>query len=117
MLLLTIILNFLINSISSVIVVNGKEAISFFKGDSSMVSKTEDVGTYTYVLRQILRSIISPAINNAALTALFYKYLDEKNEHHTLSEDIFKVKHYTKRRTILVLAALAYSTYSIIVTV
>ena len=115
MFLLTIILNFLINSISSVIVVNGKEAISFLKGDSSIVSKTEDVGTYTYVLRQILRSIISPAINNAALTALFYKYLDEKNEHHTLSEDIFKVKHYTKRRTVLVLAALGVMSFGIFV--
>ena len=115
MFFLTIILNFLINSISSVIVVNGKELISFFKGDSSIVSKSEDVGTYTYVLRQILRSIISPAINNAAITALFYKYLDEKNEHHTLSEDIFKVKHYTKLRTILVLAALGVMSFGILV--
>ena len=100
---------------TALIVVNGKELISFFKGDSSIVSKSEDVGTYTYVLRQILRSIISPAINNAAITALFYKYLDEKNEHHTLSEDIFKVKHYTKRRTILVLAALGVMSFGILV--
>ncbi|MBR6988098.1 MAG: glycerophosphoryl diester phosphodiesterase membrane domain-containing protein [Clostridiales bacterium] len=115
MFLLTIILNFLINSISSVIVVNGKEAISFLKGDSSIVSKTEDVGTYTYVLRQILRSIISPAINNAALTALFYKYLDEKSELNTVSEDILKVKHYTKQRTALVLAALGVMSFGILV--
>lgn len=115
MFFLTLIMNFLINSISSVIVVNGKEVISFFKGESSIVSKSEDVGTYTYVLRQILRSIISPAINNAALTALFYKYLDEKSELNTVSEDILKVKHYTKQRTALVLAALGVMSFGILV--
>lgn len=106
MFLLTVILNFVINSVSSIIVVNAKELISFFKGNTSIVSKSEDVGTYTYVLRQILKSFISPAINNAALTVLFYKYVDEKSELYTLSADIFKVKEYSFNRSALVVAGL-----------
>lgn len=65
--LLTILLNFAINSVSSIVVVNCNEVVSFIKKNSAnVVLKSEDVGTYTYVLRQILKSFISPAVNNAA---------------------------------------------------
>ena len=110
MFLLTVILNFMINSVSSVIVVNVKELVSFLKGNASVVSKSEDVGTYTYVLRQILKSFVSPAINNAALTVLFYKYVDEKSELYTLSADIFKVKEYSfKRSAAFVIGLITFS--------
>lgn len=110
MFLLTVILNFMINSVSSIIVVNVKELISFLKGNASVVAKSEDVGTYTYVLRQILKSFISPAINNAALTVLFYKYVDEKSELYTLSADIFKVKEYSfKRSAAFVIGLVSFS--------
>lgn len=110
MLLLTIILNFMINSVSSVIVVNAKELVSFLKGNSSVISKSEDVGTYTYVLRQILKSFVSPAINNAALTVMFYEYIDEKSELYTLSADIFKVKEYSfKRSAAFVIGLITFS--------
>lgn len=110
MFLLTVILNFMINSVSSVIVVNMKELISFLKGNASVVAKSEDVGTYTYVLRQILKSFVSPAINNAALTVLFYKYVDEKSELYTLSADIFKVKEYSfKRSAAFVIGLVSFS--------
>lgn len=110
MFLLTVILNFMINSVSSIIVVNVKELISFLKGNASVVAKSEDVGTYTYVLRQILKSFVSPAINNAALTVLFYKYVDEKSELYTLSADIFKVKEYSfKRSAAFVIGLVSFS--------
>ena len=110
MFLLTVLLNFVINSVSSIVVVNLKELVSFFKGNTSIVAKSEDVGTYTYVLRQILKSFISPAINNAALTVLFYKYVDEKSELYTVSEEIFKVKEYSfKRSAIFVISLIAVS--------
>ena len=74
LILLTIMMNFLINSVSSIIVVNAKEFISFLqRNKGNVVLKSEEVGTYTYVLRQILKSFISPAVNNAALTVLFYR--------------------------------------------
>ena len=91
--LLTIIVNFVINSLSSVIVVNWNELINMFRGNNKNVMfKAEAVGTYTYVLRQFLKSFISPAVNNAALTVLFFRYIDEKDMLATLDERTFKIK-------------------------
>ena len=106
MLLLTIMLNFTINSVASIVVVNFKEVVSWLKGNTSFIDKTESVGTYTYVLRQILKSFISPAINNAALTVLFYRYVREKSELYTLSSDFIKVKEYSFRRSAITVAAI-----------
>ena len=106
MFLLTALLNFLINSISSIIVINWKELISFFTRDKNIIAKSENIGTYTYVIRQVLKSFISPAINNAALTVLFYRYVDEKSELYTLSSDIFKVREYSVKRSALLVGIL-----------
>ena len=101
LILLTIILNFLINSLSSIIVVNAKEFISFIQRNrGNIVAKSEDVGTYTYVLRQILKSFISPAVNNAALTVLFFRYIENKGELTSISRDMFKAKKYPKKISI-----------------
>ena len=101
LILLTIILNFLINSLSSIIVVNAKEFISFIQRNrGNIVAKSEDVGTYTYVLRQILKSFISPAVNNAALTVLFFRYIEDKGELTSISRDMFKAKKYPKKISI-----------------
>ena len=98
LILLTIILNFLINSVSSIIVVNAKEFISFIqRNKGNVVLKSEEVGTYTYVLRQILKSFISPAVNNAALTVLFYRYIEDKGEFASLSKELFLAKKYPKK--------------------
>ncbi len=101
LILLTIILNFLINSLSSIIVVNAKEFISFLqRNKGNIVAKSENVGTYTYVLRQILKSFISPAVNNAALTVLFFRYIEDKGELTSISRDMFKAKKYPKKISI-----------------
>ena len=53
--LLTILVNFVINSLSSVIVVNWNELVNMFSGNNSnIVFKSEAVGTYTYVLFVVL---------------------------------------------------------------
>ena len=106
MFLLTALMNFLINSVSSIIVINWKELISFFTRNKNIIAKSENIGTYTYVIRQILKSFVSPAINNAALTVLFYRYVDERSELYTLSYDIFKVREYTVKRSALVVGIL-----------
>lgn len=107
MALLTLILNFLINSASSIISVNVKEFLAFImRRRGNIVSKSEDVGTYTYVLRQIMRSYFSPAVNNAALTVLFFKYIEAKGELVTLSRDVFKAKKYSKKVSIGFIAGL-----------
>lgn len=106
MFLLTALMNFLINSVSSIIVINWKELISFFTRNKNIIAKSENIGTYTYVIRQILKSFISPAINNAALTVLFYKYVDERSELYSLSHDIFQVRDYSVKRSALVVGIL-----------
>lgn len=106
--LLTILLNFAINSVSSVIVVNWNEVAGMIFGNSkNTVSKAENIGTYTYVLRQILKSFISPAVNNAALAVLFYRYVDEKDMLRTLSRDTFKSKKASKKSVMAFLIVLS----------
>ena len=95
MFLLTVILNFAINSVSSILVVNGEELMSFMRRTGNVVAKSEAVGTYTYALRQILKSFLSPAINNAALTVLFYKFLDDKTKKETVSNEVHQLKQYS----------------------
>lgn len=108
LLLLTILLNFVINSVSSVVVVNCNEVISFIKKNSAnVVLKSEDVGTYTYVLRQILKSFVSPAVNNAALAVLFYRQIDAKDMLKTLSSDTFKSGKASKKTVIIFIAVMA----------
>ena len=104
MLFLTIIMNFLINSVASVVVINVRELVSFFVKPSGIVTKSSDLGTYTYALRQILRSLVSPAVNNAALTVLFYKYIEEKRLFTSISKDVFKEVKPTKKSMIIIAA-------------
>lgn len=95
--LLTVILNFVINSVSSIIVVNGNELISWIqKNSANVVLKAEGVGTYTYVVKQVLKSFLSPAVYNAALAVMFYRQIDEMDLLKTLSKDVFKSKKPTK---------------------
>ncbi|MBR3280088.1 MAG: glycerophosphoryl diester phosphodiesterase membrane domain-containing protein [Lachnospiraceae bacterium] len=105
--LLTVIVNFVINSLSSVIVVNWNELVNMFTGNNkNVVFKSEAVGTYTYVLRQFLKSYISPAVNNAALAVLFYRYIDEKDMLATLDERTFKFRKPSMKIVITFMAAL-----------
>lgn len=105
--LLTILVNFLINSLSSVIVVNWNEIVNMIRGNNkNIVFKSEAMGTYTYVIRQLLKSFISPAVNNAALTVLFYRYIGEKDMLSTLSSSTYKYKKPSWKVLIPVLALL-----------
>jgi glycerophosphoryl diester phosphodiesterase len=105
--LLTVLVNFLINSVSSVIVVNWTELVNMIKGNSkNIVFKSEAVGTYTYAIRQLLKSFISPAINNAALTVLFYRYIDEKDMLRTIDARTFKAHRPSRKNLIPFIAAL-----------
>jgi len=103
LLLLTVIMNFLINSIASIVVINFREIYSFFVKSSGIVTKSSDVGTYTYALRQVLKSLLLPAVNNAALTVLYYKYMEEKHLFTSISRDVFKEVN-TNRKILVVVS-------------
>ena len=105
MALLTLLLNFGINSLASIITINVREIIALFEKNTGVVSKSAQLGNYTYVLRQLLKSLISPVVNNAALTVLFYRYIEEKELLTALSADVFKeVK--TTRKTVAAFASI-----------
>ena len=105
--LLTILVSFVINSLSSVIVVNWNELVNMFSGNNSnIVFKSEAVGTYTYVLRQLLKSFISPAVNNAALTVLFYRYIDEKDMISSINSSTYNFQKPSWKTVAAFLAAL-----------
>ena len=97
MALLTLLLNFGINSLASIIIINVREIMALFEKNSGVVSKSAQIGNYTYFLRQILKSLISPAVNNAALTVLFYRYIEERELLGALSADVFKEVKSTKK--------------------
>ena len=106
MVLLTILLNFAINSFSSIVVINLREFLSVFQKSTGIVTKSAEIGSYTYVLRQILKSLLSPAVNNAALTVLFYRYIEEKHLMRALSKDVFIQIQPTKKTKIAAVATL-----------
>ena len=90
--LFTLLLNIAINSFSSVVVINTQELLSLIHKNTGIVNRVSSNGSYTYLIRQIIKSVFSPAINNAAFTALFYHYIDEKHMMGSLSKNIFMEK-------------------------
>ena len=101
MVLLSVLLTILINSIASVITVNAEEFKTLVKGDFGIFSKAEGLGVNIYVIRQILKSFIEPAVDNAALTVLFFNYIDEQDMRSSISGDFFVEKKFSPRTTVL----------------
>lgn len=100
--ILTALVNLIINSISSMLMVNAEEIKTLFKGDLGIFSKSEALGMNIYVVRQILKSYIAPAINNAALTVLYFKYMEQKGLGDTISKSIFIEKKFRVRTNVIV---------------
>lgn len=113
--LLTLLLNFAINSVSSIVVINLRELLALFQKSTGIVTKSAEIGNFIYILRQLLKSFFSPAVNNAALTVLFYRYIDEKGLLHALSADTFKEVKSNKKTALHFISALlviiAFETY------
>lgn len=107
MVLLTIIMNFVINSIASIVTVNVEEAVTWIKGDFGIVSKSENLGMNIYVIRQLLKSYFAPAVNNAALTVLFFKYVDDRNMLATISNDFFEEHKVSVKNAVAILSVMA----------
>jgi glycerophosphoryl diester phosphodiesterase len=89
--IMTLLVNALINVVASGITINVAELLAFITRGSGQVTRSVQVGLYTYTLRTILQGLIVPVINNAGLTVLFYRYLDDSEQVATLSRDVFKV--------------------------
>ncbi|MBR3158075.1 MAG: glycerophosphoryl diester phosphodiesterase membrane domain-containing protein [Atopobiaceae bacterium] len=87
---LMLLTNFLINSVASAITINISEFVALFSSAGGIVTRSVAVGTYTYALRQLLQSLLIPAVNNAGLAVCFFLYLDEAETIGTLSRETFR---------------------------
>ena len=109
--LLTLLTTIALNSIASVIVINIRELVSFLGTRTGVVSKSSQIGTYTYFLRQVLKSLTCPIINNAALASLYYQYLEEKSDITEVSKNTFKEVNPSKTfKTLNALAVVLFIT-------
>lgn len=105
--LLTLVLNFLINSVSSIIPINIAELISFFERGLNITIKQMILGNYVYAIRRILKSLFAPAVNTAGLTVLFFSYIEEKNMLSTVDPNLFRNYHIDRKKTSLLYSALS----------
>lgn len=77
-----------VTSVSSVIS-TALTKLADMLSDSTMSTYSSRLANYTIRINQFIGSIIAPAFNIAALTALFFQYIDEKDLLVTLSRDAF----------------------------
>lgn len=87
---LMLVLNVLVNTVASALVVNAFEFMSLMGSNAGAATRGMQAGTYIYALRQVLRSLVMPAVTNAGLTVLFYEYIDESSLLVTLSPRTFR---------------------------
>ena len=104
MLTLTLVLNFFINAVSSTLVTNIRDAISLFEKNTGIITKSSQIGSYVYIIKQILNATIAPAINNAGLTVLFYRYIEKNQSFSMLNPKIFQRIPFSKKRAAIALA-------------
>ena len=88
--ILTLLVHFAINTVASAVTVNIAELMDLAGKSAGVVTKSVEVGTATYALRQILQGLLIPAINNAGLAVLFYRYIDDESLLGTLSPNTFR---------------------------
>lgn len=108
-----------INTLASGITINVSEIVAYFSNSLGIVTRSAAVGTYTYALREVLQSLIVPAVNNACLTVLFYHYIDEDEQIRTLSPVVFRrevMSARAKRVAALAVAATLVGTTVFLVT-
>ena len=99
MLVLTIAVNILINSVASALPTNFAELLTLFSRTENRVIKSIHLGRYVYITQKLLKNFFEPMITTAGLTALFYRYIDEKELLVKLSRDAFNAREYRARDT------------------
>ena len=113
LLLVTVVLNFLINSVASVIPINIGELIALLKktSETSVIDKSISIGTTAYALRSVLKTLIAPPVNCAALTILYFDYTEERSMLRRISPVVFRdiSKSQKKYETFLKAAAAVFA--------
>ncbi|MBO7674960.1 MAG: glycerophosphoryl diester phosphodiesterase membrane domain-containing protein [Atopobiaceae bacterium] len=90
--IMILLVNAVINFVASGITVNVSEVVAFFTGGKGTAVRSAQVGSYVYALRTVLVGFLVPALNNAGLTVLFYRYLDDSEQVATLSREVFRTR-------------------------
>ncbi len=98
LIILSMCLKAAINSIASILVVNGLDFLSYFTGEGKRQIGTGAYGTCLAVFRHVFTAALAPAVNNAGCTALFFRYLEERDELQKLVPVAFRTLELGGRR-------------------
>ena len=107
---LIVLLHITINTVAPAISVNVSELMAFLGTDNGIITRSSNVGIATVALRQLLEGLLVPVFNNAGLTALFYRYIDESELLSSLSPSTFEthgLSHRTRTVAICLVTATA----------
>ena len=80
MALFSLTVNFLISTTVSILFYASGEILGLLPGLNSTLVLSGENRVIEDALKQIIRSVLIPSINNAALTALFYQYYNHQPE-------------------------------------
>lgn len=90
--LLTMLTHLVIRTIASSLIVNLDSLYYYVTRQShAIVSRSVMLGSYIYAADNFFLGILLPAITNAGLTVLYFRYLEENEELEHLSPEAFKV--------------------------
>lgn len=114
LLTLNLLVTVLINSATSIIIVNGFDLLSHIFGKASDIVSSGNLGTSLNIFKHLVSVITLPAINNAGFTVLFFRYVEEDEMITSLSPDNFRTVDSHKREVALSfigLSILLFTTY------
>lgn len=103
---LTLVLNVAINTVASAVTVNVSELLALLGSGLGVATRSAQMGTYTHVLRSLLQALLIPAVNNAGLAVLFYRYLDDEELVGSLARSSFSTRRVSPQGRRAIVASL-----------
>lgn len=97
MALFSLTVNFLISTTVSILFYASGEILGLLPGLNSTLVLSGENGVIEDALKQIIRSVLIPSINNAALTALFYQYYEENESLAGITPHMFRTREISRR--------------------
>ena len=97
MALFSLTVNFLISTTVSILFYASGEILGLLPGLNSTLVLSGENGVIEDALKQIIRSVLIPSVNNAALTALFYQYYEENESLAGITPHMFRTREISPR--------------------
>ena len=106
--ILSLCCDIIINSLAGAFSVNLNDFAASFSGSDGILSHEMQVGSYLFTIKRIIRYLISPILNHAATTSLYFRYTEEKDMISVLSPEVFKSEKPSQRQKYFVIALLTF---------